>query len=295
MDDGSRRLVLGFTITNAIMTIADTSTQILHYFLTTWATEEAKDIALMFLIFRPVTLFLMFFIYTIFHYEKIITCGKKLITFALFLCCMYIGYSPGVHLSFYSKFYLDSENGIVICKVVNAFTFIFVSLPKLLIIPINSSAHNSWEVIDIIALIISSLFLIWCIIYYVMCGLRDFDFEIELEDMSRVWEIVENNEDNYKNNSNQENNLNKSNNKSNAQETKKNDPYINKDIIKRVSTEQIREDNNNQDALKNNDLKEEDIRIKIGTNEQNIEIQDNSTNNQNHKSADKIENKPQNQ
>ena len=291
--DGSKRLVLGFTITNAIMTIADTSTQILHYFLTTWATDEAKDIALMFLIFRPVTLFLMFSIYTIFHYEKIITCGKKLITFVLFLACMYIGYSPGVHLSFYSKFYLDSENGIVICKVVNAFTFIFVSLPKLLIIPINSSSHNTWEVIDIIALVISSLFLIWCIIYYVMCGLRDFDFEIELEDMSRVWEIVENNEDNYKNNSIQENNLSKSNNKNNAPEIKKNDHYISKDIVKRASKEQIKIEDNIQDALKDNNLKEEDIRIKVETNEQNIEVQDNSTNNQNHKSVDKIENKPQ--
>ena len=59
----------------------------------------------------------------------------------------------------------------------------------------------------------------------------------------------ENNDDNYKNNSVQDNNENKSNNKSNIPETRKNEPYISKDIIKRLSKEQVKVEDNKQNII----------------------------------------------
>lgn len=117
---------------------------------------------------------------------------------------MYIGYSPGAHMSFFSKYYLESESGIIISRVVNAFTFIFVTLPKILIIPINSSAEGTWNWIDVLGLCVSSLNIIFLGVYYFMCNIRDFDFEIEMEDMSKIWDLT--NESNEKYNESKENN-----------------------------------------------------------------------------------------
>ena len=117
MINDSKRFVTIFVISNTVVISADTITQILHYSLTQWYTEEAKNLALLFILFRPVLLFCMFFTYAILHYERMLTCSKKIITLFLFLFSMYAGYSPGVHLSFYSKYYLESENGIVVCKM----------------------------------------------------------------------------------------------------------------------------------------------------------------------------------
>lgn len=198
MINDSKRFVTIFVVINTVVISADTITQILHYSLTLWYTEEAKNLALLFILFRPVLLFCMFLTYALLHYERMLTCSKKILTFFIFLFSMYAGYSPGVHLSFYSKYYLESENGIVVCKIVNAFSFIFVALPKILIIPINNSNSESWLAIDIIALIFSCIFIVWSIIYYVVCGQRDFDFEIEMEDMSKLWEIeVDSSEQRY--------------------------------------------------------------------------------------------------
>lgn len=198
MINDSKRFVTIFVVTNTVVISADTITQILHYSLTFWYTVEAKNLALLFILFRPVLLFCIFFTYAILHYERMLTCSKKVITFIIFLFSMYAGYSPGVHLSFYSKYYLESENGIVVCKIVNAFSFIFVALPKILIIPINNSNADSWLAIDIIAIIFSCVFFVWSIAYYITCGLRDFDFEIEMEDMSKLWDIeVDNSEQRY--------------------------------------------------------------------------------------------------
>ncbi len=192
MCDNSKTLVLSFVIINTILISLDTTTQILHYFFTTWGDSNAKGVALMFLILRPATLGVMFISYLLFHYEYLLTCEKKLITLVLFLICMYIGYTPGVHLSFYSKFYLESESGIIICRVVNVFAFIFITLPKILIIPINANSTDSgWNWIDYIALIISCLYIVWCVSYYVMCNIKEFDFELEMEDISKIWSVVE--------------------------------------------------------------------------------------------------------
>lgn len=192
MCDNSKTLVLSFVIINTVLISLDTTTQILHYFFTTWGDSNAKGVALMFLILRPATLGVIFISYLLFHYEFLLTCEKKLITLFLFLVCMYIGYTPGVHLSFYSKFYLESESGIIICRVVNVFAFIFITLPKVLIIPINAnSTESGWNWIDYLALIVSCMYIIWCVAYYIMCNVKEFDFELEMEDISKVWTIVE--------------------------------------------------------------------------------------------------------
>ena len=189
MSDDSKGMVLTFVYINSIMITAETITQILHYILTDWANDKIKEIGLMFLLIRPVFHFFSFFLYFIFHWESVLTIFKKLITLILHIFSVYIGFTPWVHMSFFSKYYLESENGVVIAKIVNGFCFIFVSLPKLILIPINSSAVNKWKGIDIVAIIFSILYIIFSIIYYIYCGRYDFEFEVELEDMSKIWEL----------------------------------------------------------------------------------------------------------
>lgn len=248
VDDG-RQLVTTFISINTAIVSLDTTTQILHYFFTNWSTEESKTMSLFFIVLRPLTLLFIFLVYILFHSEKVLTIKRKIITLLIFIISMYIGYSPGAHMSFFSKYYLESESGIIISRVVNAFTFIFVTLPKILIIPINSSAEGSWNWIDIIGLCISSLNIIFLGVYYFMCNIRDFDFEIEMEDMSKIWDLT--NESNYKYNESKENKENnperrESNNKNidlnnNTYENEYNDQKINKNngIIKEGVTNKV--------------------------------------------------------
>jgi hypothetical protein len=189
MENDSRCLVLTFVIINSILVTADTTTQIMHYKLTNWSNQSIKDAELMFILLRPILHTTIFLIYIFLHCEPILTISKKLATLPIHIVSVYTGYTPWVHLSFYSKYYLESENGIVIAKIVNAFAFVFVSLPKLLIIPINSSAIGKWNGIDIVSLIFSILFIIFSIAYYFTCAHYDYDFEIEMEEMSKLWEI----------------------------------------------------------------------------------------------------------
>ena len=192
MEDGSKKLVITFVIFNTIITFSDTLTQILHYILTVWVAKDIQNIALVFLLLKPILHLFMFLIYFLCHYEKLLTFKRKIIVFVIYILSVYIGYTPGVHASFFSKYYLESENGIVITKVVNIFTFVLVTLPKFLIIPINSSSRGEWEAIDIVAFIFSCIFILWNIIYYIICIYNDLEFELELEEMSRMWMIETN-------------------------------------------------------------------------------------------------------
>ena len=197
MNENPKCIVTTYVVINALLITTETLTQILHYSLTQWANIKIKQVGLMFILMRPIFHFIIFLLYIIFHCEPILTYGKKLLTFPLHMISIYIGYTPWVHMSFFSKYYLESESGIVISKIVNGFCFVFVSLPKLLLIPINSNAVGSWKGIDIVSLIMSCFYIIFLIIYYFQCGKYDFEFELELEDMSKIWGIsVADNQDN---------------------------------------------------------------------------------------------------
>lgn len=152
-------------------------------------------------------------------------------------------------MSFFSKYYLESESGIIISRVVNAFTFIFVTLPKILIIPINSSAEGSWNWIDILGLIISSLNIIFLGVYYFMCNIRDFDFEIEMEDMSKIWDLTNESNDKY----------------NESKENKENFPERRESYNKNIDLNNNTYENeyNDQKINKNNGITKEEVTNKV--------------------------------
>ena len=140
----------------------------------------------MFLLLRPILHTFLFLLYVLLHYEPLLTWSKKILTFLIHVSSVYIGYSPGVHISFYSLYYLDSENGIVISKIMNAFAFSLVALPNLLVISINSSANDKWKGIDIVTLVFTCCYIIFCGIFYVICNMYELDYEID-NNLSLVW------------------------------------------------------------------------------------------------------------
>lgn len=193
LQEDHNKLINFFVYGNAALITADTVTQIIHYAISTWATENLKNASLLFILIRPILHFFLFLIYFSFHWEKILDIGKKFITFLVHMISVYIGYSPFVHCSFYSKYYLESENGIIISRVVNIYAFALVSIPKLIIIPINSSLLNKWKAIDIIAVSISCLYISFCIVYYFMCLKYDYEFEVNLEESASYWKLTSTN------------------------------------------------------------------------------------------------------
>ena len=190
MDSNARCFVLTFLIINCILSGIETLTQFLHYFLTEFATTKIKEQALAFILMRPILHLFLIIIYLCCHHEKQLTILRKIWVFFLHMACMYIGYTPGVHMSFLSKYYLDSENGMVIAKITNAYIFLLVSLPKLLIVSVNGSAIGTFTPIDIISIVFSVLFMVWCIVFYINCNIRELDFETEMDDLARI-QIVE--------------------------------------------------------------------------------------------------------
>ena len=55
-------------------------------------------------------------------------------------------------------------------RFINALHFLLVSLPQLLIVPINCSAKGySFHPVDITSLIFSIIFMIWSVGYYFIC------------------------------------------------------------------------------------------------------------------------------
>ena len=69
-------------------------------------------------------------------------------------------------------------------RLVNALHFLFVALPQILIIPINSSINDKFEGIDFASLIVSIIFIFWSVGYYFLCIMNDASYEDMISDFS---------------------------------------------------------------------------------------------------------------
>ena len=82
-------------------------------------------------------------------------------------------YPIGVHRAFKTKYSYNADNPIITMRLVNAMHFMFVSVPQLLIVPINSSARGDFKGIDIACVVFSALFIVWSVAYYFYCIKND--------------------------------------------------------------------------------------------------------------------------
>ena len=80
-------------------------------------------------------------------------------------------------MSFKTKYSESADNPIVTMRLINGLHVMFISIPQLLIISINSSAHESFENLDIASLVISSIFIVWSGVYYVLCNIKEADYD----------------------------------------------------------------------------------------------------------------------
>ena len=162
---------------NSIIGITNRVLQIVYYGLTKhWGdfqTPNVKKTALTFCILPTALNFFMITIYCIFHYEERLTPKVKIKNFFWYLLSMEFLYPIGVHRSFRTKYSYNADNPIITMRLVNAVHFMFVALPQLLIISINSSARGNFKGIDIASLVFSAFFMAWSVGYYFYCVAND--------------------------------------------------------------------------------------------------------------------------
>ena len=162
---------------NSIVGVTDRILQICYYCLTKhWGdfqTSNVKKTALTFCILPSALNFFMITIYCIFHYEERLTLTVKLKNFFWYLLSMEFLYPIGVHRSFKTKYSYNADNPIITMRLVNAVHFMFVSLPQLLIVSINSSARGTFKGVDITSLVFSAFFMVWSVGYYFYCVSND--------------------------------------------------------------------------------------------------------------------------
>ena len=166
---------------NCIFGIIDRILQICYYCFTrknnAFQIELVDKIVLSF-IFLPFGLnFLIIIIYCIFHHEEKLTILTKIKSFFLYLLSTEFLYPIGVQTSFKTKFSENADNPLVTMKLLNGLHIMFISIPQLLIICINSSANDNFERLDIASLIISILFIVWSLIYYILCIIREVEYD----------------------------------------------------------------------------------------------------------------------
>ena len=165
---------------NSIIGVADRVLQICFYALTfnnNKFQQSADNIALTF-IFLPLGLhFIIILTFVLFHYEKGITFLTKIKSFFLYLISSELLLPMGVHESFKTKYSEYADNPLVTMKILNVIHALFISIPQIIIISVNSSANDKFEKIDIASLVLSAFFLAWSAIYYFLCSIFENDYD----------------------------------------------------------------------------------------------------------------------
>ena len=170
------KLILPMII-NSVVGLTDRVLQIVYYVLTKhwddFQTKNVKKTALTFCILPSGLNFFMITIYTIFHSEEMLTPVVKLKHFLWYIFSNELLYPIGVHRAFKTKYSYNADNPIITMRLVNAIHFMFVSIPQLLIVTINSSARGDFKGIDIASIFFSCFFILWSVIYYFYCIKND--------------------------------------------------------------------------------------------------------------------------
>ena len=166
---------------NCLFGIADRVLQICYYCFTrkndAFEVPTADKITLTFIILPFGLNFILITIYCLFHHEEQITILTKIKSFFLYLISTELLYPIGVQTSFKTKFSENADNPIVTMKLLNGIHVMFISIPQILIISINSSAHEDFTKLDISSLVISIIFIIWSIVYYFLCAIKEIEYD----------------------------------------------------------------------------------------------------------------------
>ena len=157
---------------NAILGVTNRILQISYYCVTRYKgvfqTDTVRETALTFCIFPTIINMFMMGLFCILHKEEMLTAKDKIKNFIRYILSLEVLYPIGVHKSLRTK-YSYTDDPLVTLRLINAIHFVFVALPQILIITINSSASENFKGIDIASLIVSLIFMIWSVGYYFLC------------------------------------------------------------------------------------------------------------------------------
>ena len=126
-------------------------------------------------------------LYCLLHSEKNLTVSLKIKKFFMFIFSMEFLFPLGVHLSLRTKYSYNSDNILITMRLVNALHFLFVALPQVLIVPINSSINDNFEAIDLASLICSIIFIFWSVGYYFICIINEAPYEDMISNFSEKY------------------------------------------------------------------------------------------------------------
>ena len=179
--DSGKFIIYFCIIINIVFTVLDRLSQLVYYSITTFLDDTVKNTCLAFILVGTCSYFLMMVFYLLSIKDSEIPLKDKIQYFFIFMVSTEVNYSVGVHKTFKSR-WADADNILITKKVLNTIHLMFISLPQLLIISIHSSARQRWDAIDIISIFFSTFFIIWSIIYYVICIVREKDFDAEFNE-----------------------------------------------------------------------------------------------------------------
>ena len=166
---------------NCLLGITDRILQICYYAYTKkndfFEAKTADNLTLTFIILPLGLNILLMLIYCLFHHEEKLTIVTKIKSFFLYLFSTEFLYPIGVQISFKTKYSENADNPIVTMKLLNGMHAMLISVPQILIISINSSAHENFAKIDIASLVISIIFIVWSAVYYFLCIIREVDYD----------------------------------------------------------------------------------------------------------------------
>ena len=62
-------------------------------------------------------------------------------------------------------------------RLLNGIHVMFISIPQILIITINSSIHGMFQKLSILSLVISIAFIVLSSLYYFLCVIKEVDYD----------------------------------------------------------------------------------------------------------------------
>jgi len=166
---------------NCLLGITDRVLQICYYIIAKkedeFKEETADKMCLTFIVLPFGFNFFIILFFCLFHYEEKITFLTKIKSFFLYLISTELLFPIGIQISFKTKYSENADNPLVTMKLLNAIHIIFISIPQILIISVNSSAKGEFTKLDIASLVISAIFAVWSIVYYFLCIIKEVEYD----------------------------------------------------------------------------------------------------------------------
>ena len=179
----SRKFVINVAFyLNSTLAILDRVFQIVFYFTTDFYNDKLKSNSLCFILLKPLSLIIIFSIYITTLKDDLLFFGDKLKNWITFGFSQEISFPIGVHYSIKSKYSKDGDPPIFTVRIINALHIMFISIPQIIIVTLNSFASEKFSPIDTISLLLSSVFIIWNIFYFLLCGFYSKNIEEEIND-----------------------------------------------------------------------------------------------------------------